>query len=56
MGTLFMKAMDKIVEVNFQYDFMIKYYLLDVCFHIMILRIELLEQEEEIMHPHIQTT
>lgn len=51
-----MRIMSEIVEVNFQYDFTMKYYLLDASFLIIVLVIEKFQPICETMLPHIQTT
>ena len=45
-----------IQEVNFQYDFTIKCYLLDALFHITLLVTELLRRDHDLMLLPIQTT
>lgn len=45
----------KMIDLNFQYDFIVKHYFLDVLFHILILIIKRLEQNLEIILHHIQT-
>ena len=44
------------LEANFQYDSTIKYYLLDVLFHILVIIIDVLSEMGETMLHLIQTT
>lgn len=46
----------KMIDLDFQYDFIVKHYFLDVLFRILILIIKRLEQNLEIMLHLIQTT
>lgn len=53
---MLINLIEKLQDLNSQYDFTIKCYLLDVLSHIMTLRIDLFEQVHDLILHHIQTT